>query len=354
MKHTADSKPRLPGCIGGSSRARAFTLVEVMVSMVVLAIMMMLIAQIIGTTQRSWRSASSRLAQFREARIAFDTITRNLRQATLNPYRDFHYAGGKGVNKNLPPSDKPTEPPDGFIKISELGFVSGRAADLVSGAGSVSGHAVFFQAPLGLTEDMQFRNLKNLLCARGYFVQFGPDTPYLPSGLRQRLKSKDRFRLMEFQPPAEKNSVYSQQGDNWFQVGESNLKYLRPVSDKIVALVISPRLAAGNQTVSVGGVVQIPTAIAPSYGYDSRVGAVGIKNELPPVVRVSMMALDDASLDTWLKKENSHDLLEKANVDFASAERYEEDISRLKEYMARNNLNYRLFEAYVSIPSSGI
>ena len=105
--------------------------------------------------------------------------------------------------------------------------------------------------------------------------------------------------------------------------------------------------------------MQVPTAIAPSYAYDSRVGAVGIKNELPPVVRVSMMALDDASLDAWLKKEKAEDqqqldLLQKAKANFTSATNYEDDVSRLKEYMARNNLNYRLFEAYVSIPSSGI
>lgn len=355
---------------------RAFTLVEVMVSMVVLAIMMMLIAQIIGTTQRSWRAASSRLSQFREARIAFDTITRNLRQATLNAYRDFHYAA---TDSNVPATNSPNETPDGYRRISELAFVSGKAKDLVKARAtqtdskikidmsdaSLSGHAVFFQAPLGVTDPdtsvqeggrPRYENLKHLLCGRGYFVQFGSDKNYLPEKLVGRLTESNRFRLMEYQPPAEKNTVYESTND-WYEIDTA---YLRPVSDKIVGLILSPRLASGDESISVGGVLQKPTSIAPDYSFDSRKkdgsgSAQGMQHMLPPVVKVTMVALDDASMDQLAQGRNSKLSLSDINgamAKFNKAAGYESDMQNLKKVLSSGKVNYRIFESTVVIPAS--
>jgi len=105
---------------------------------------LLIITQVIGQAQRSWRSASSRVTQFREARIAFDTITRNLRQATLNSYRNFFYLS----TGNQVPADV-RETPDGYKRYAELGFRTDNAATIVSNAGGVDalpGHAVMFQA----------------------------------------------------------------------------------------------------------------------------------------------------------------------------------------------------------------
>lgn len=358
--------------------AAAFTLVEVMVSMVVLAIMMMLIAQIIGVTQRSWRSASSRLSQFREARIAFDTITRNLRQATLNAYRDYHYTA---TDSNVPATNSPSEAPDGTRRISELAFVSGQARDLVkkdSGStddldtSSLSGHAVFFQAPLGVTDPStspllggrpKYENLKHLLCGRGYFVRFGSDRSYLPKALFSagRLRESQRFHLMEYQPPAEKNTIYdSVSKDDWFKI---DTDYLRPVSDKIVGLILSPRLSAGEESIMSGGASVKPTSIAPKYEYDSRktspststTNTQGTQHLLPPVVKVTMIALDDASMEQLVRGENSEltvDDVKTAIAKFTDADSYETDIESLKERLNSGKLNYRIFESAIVIPAS--
>ena len=354
-----------------SETRAAFTLVEVMVSMVVLAIMLMLIAQIIGVTQRSWRAASSRLSQFREARIAFDTITRNLRQATLNSYRDFYYTATKS---NVPATNSPGESPDSYRRISELAFVSGQAKDLVSGGGvekaSLSGHAVFFQAPLGVTDPTDkdtakingrpaYENLKHLLCGRGYFVQFGDDADYMPIGLASRLTATSRFRLMEYQPPAEKNTVYASD-DTWYEI---NADYLRPVSDKIVGLILSPRLSAGNDSIMINGNSVKPTSISPDYTYDSRTVKLatgtdvqGIQHVLPPVVRVTMVALDDASMEQIVNgrnaKINVNDLMG-AMGKFKDAVGYEDDLGSLRELLNFGKVNYRIFESAIVLPASG-
>lgn len=352
---------------GSLLQRAAFTLVEVMVSMVVLAIMLGIIAQIIGATQKSWRSASSRLTQFREARVAFDTVTRNLRQATLNAYRDFHYAA---TDSNVPASSKPSEAPDGYRRISELGFVCGQATTLITAAGShitgYSGHAVFFQAPLGVTDPAtspktdgrpSYENLKYLLCGRGYFVGFGDDEEYLPEGLRSRLNQTRRFRLMEYQPPAELNTVYDGT-DGWYNI---NANYLRPVSDRILGLVISPRLASGDKAVIVNGVSLKTTSIAPSYSYDSRVlpgGSVGehqgSQHQLPPIVKIAMIALDDASMERIVNgaEGGTPNPFRDADAPFVNADNYSRDLESLKNYMTEQKYNYRVFESTVVMPAS--
>jgi len=348
----------------------AFTLVEVMVSMVVLAIMMMLIAQIIGATQRSWRSASSRLSQFREARIAFDTITRNLKQATLNSYRDFYYTA---TGSNVPATGTPGESPDSYRRISELAFVCGQAESVVHGdvrKEDLSGHAVFFQAPLGVTDPTDpdqkkdkgrpaYENLKHLLCGRGYFVLFGDDMDYMPENLKSRLTPTQRFRLMEYQPPAEKNTVYASD-DTWYEV---DADYLRPVSDKIVGLILSPRLSAGNDSVMINGNNVNPDSIAPDYTYDSRKVKLattqdvqGVQHVLPPVMRVTMVALDDASMQQIVEDRNDKVKVEdikKEIGNFNRADNYESDLENLKNLLNSGKVNYRIFESTIVLPASG-
>jgi uncharacterized protein (TIGR02599 family) len=331
-----------------------------MLSTVVLAIMLMLIAQIIGQTQRSWRAASSRLSQFREARIAFDTIARNLRQATLNSYRDYQY---ESTGKNYPAENTPKEAPKKYVRMSELAFKSGSAGRLVTSLGSVGqpvGHAVFFQAPLGVTDDERYEGLKHLLCARGYFVVFGNNSSYLPDGLAERLRPTDKLRLMEYQPPAERNQIYANPAD-WIDVGAAGgTDYLRPVSENIAALIVSPRLAGGDELVEFGGQKQSPTVIAPDFSYDSTQfnqalasagNPQGSQHLLPPVVRITMIALDDSSMGKLLDSGTS-DVLSASGASFTSAARYESDLQSLQNYLNNKRLNYRIFEASVVIPAS--
>lgn len=340
-------------------RRTAFTLVEVMLSMAVLAIMLLLIANIIGTTQRSWRSASTRLSQFREARIAFDTLARNLRQTTLNTYRAYRY--NNPADPLVPAVESVAVAPEGYIRASELAFRCGQASTLVGSLGSIGqpvGHAVFFQAPLGVTDETRYENLKHLLCVRGYFVVLGDDSAFLPSGLRSRLTPTTRLRLMEYQPPAENNQIYANP-NNWIDIGANPnaLNYVRPVSENIAALIISPRLSAGDDPVPFAGGTARPTSIAPNYTYDStKVANVttsdsqGSQHILPPVIKLAMIALDGNSLDSPGASE-AIDALSKG-TQFNNADNYENDLKQVEDTLNRARVNYRIFETSVVIPAS--
>ena len=362
---------------------RGFTLVEVMVSTVVLAIMLLLISSVISQTQKSWRRASTRLTQFREARLAFDTVTRNLQQATLNAYRDHYYASTK---KNYPAKSvedpKQQEYPTGSRRTSELAFVTGRAADIVVGSGAAGptdlpGHAIFFQAPLGVTDpetgvvdagtgQPRYQSLKSLLCTRGYFMMNSDDKPFLPEGLVSRLESHVRLRLMEFQPPAETDQIYASRDvpgatggpNDWMRV---NPTYLRPLTEHVVGLVISPLLASGTKMVNFSGRSVEPTSIARNYVYDSRLLAnvvdekidpQGTQHLLPPVVRVTMVALDSDSLAKLEREKKSADMLAAAGAAFTDATSYANDLAKLKTYLNEQRLAYRIFEATILIPAA--
>ena len=63
-----------------------FTLLEVLVSIAILAMLMVLVAAIFNSSSRLWKSAETKVSAFQSARAAVETISRRLGQATL-PWR---------------------------------------------------------------------------------------------------------------------------------------------------------------------------------------------------------------------------------------------------------------------------
>ena len=220
-----------------SSAPAAFTIVELLVSTVVLAVLMIAMVTAVDSVRRSVTSVRGKTQQFREARQAFELITKTLSQATLNTYWDYHY---QDTGSNTPPTDS-TAPPSAYIRHSELQFHIDQTARLLGGqatAAASPGHAVFFQAPLGLTLDQG--SLGSLLNARGFAIQFGDDTANRPPFLADyAIEPRQRYRLIEYRPPAESsgqmagNAIYSRPVD-WFR---QNLdESVRVVADNIILI----------------------------------------------------------------------------------------------------------------------
>ncbi len=304
----------------------AFTLVEILVSLAVLAILLLISAEVIGTVQTTWTATNARVNQFREARTAFDIITRNISQATLNTYVDYD----TNYLNSADPVAATTQAPTRYQRKTELRFVCGPASTLIptGGASVLPGSAVFFQAPLGVTHDPQFAGLDRLLCGRGYYVQYSSDEFFRP-GFITSSTLKYRYRLMEFSPPSERSIIYANQRNAWMQdagrsltdsAGRSggggnetsiNRGMNRPVADNIVALVISPMLDPG----SAGGGAS-STVIAENFAYDSDevrlansagMGQQGTQYLLPPLVRVVLVAIDERSAERLVQTNGGGD-----------------------------------------------
>ncbi len=297
------------------SLVRAFTLVEILVSLGVLAILLLISAEVIGTVQTTWTSTNARVSQFREARTAFDIITRNLSQATLNAYLDYD----NNYLNATDPAAATTTAPTRYERNSDLRFVCGPASTLVpsgGGPGLLPGHAVFFQAPLGVAHDPSFAGLDRLLCGRGYFVQFTSDEFFRPEFIASS-NLRYRYRLMEYSPPAEQNLIYADPATKtaWMnragislQRGETalNRSLTRPVADNIIALIISPMVDIASTGVASNAGSRSSTLIAEDFNYDSEqiklanqlgLGPQGTQYLLPPLVRVVLVAIDESSAE---------------------------------------------------------
>src|SRR5437870_731932 len=69
---------------------QAFTLVEVMVSTVIVVILAGILISATDMTAKSFARTSSKIEQFSEARRGFEVMTRRLAEATLNTYYDYY------------------------------------------------------------------------------------------------------------------------------------------------------------------------------------------------------------------------------------------------------------------------
>jgi uncharacterized protein (TIGR02599 family) len=357
----------------GSPLVAAFTLVEILVSLAVLTILLLVSAAVIGQVQNTWAQSNARVSQFREARTAFDIITRNLSQATLNTYIDYdqNYLS-KGASTAV---NAAAVSPDKYVRRSDLQFICGPAAELVGGGGLggvVSGHAVFFQAPLGVSQQAGLVGLDRLLCGRGYFVQYSSDEFFKPAFIPPGAQ-RFRYRLMEFSPPAEKNLIYSSvvNGNTnninaWFaesgadldeDENPENLSLNRPVADNILALYISPQLETRE-----GQPDSAKTAIASNYKYNSLDTGVaipgsteGTKHLLPPLIRVVLVAVDERSAERMIAGDESGtppgDLATHLN-NFQNAVNLDVELEALQVELRKKKLNFRVFSATIQLRGS--
>lgn len=345
--------------------ANAFTLVELLVSIAILSLLLLMLASITDATRRTWTYTSGKVEEFRDAREAFESITRKLSQATLNTYWDYEYPNGADGSPDT------TQQPKRYVRQSELRFISGNAAAL-TGSSTMATHGVFFQAPLGHVNDTKtFAELNNLLNTWGYFVEFGSDKEMRP-GFLETLSPVPpehwRFRLMELMEPSESLTLYNEQvaaGGNanydkktWFTLPlSSSPRPVRLVAENIVALVLLPCLAQGEKNAS--GALYDAASLAPKYAYDSTVtptfttdSNLNSKNQLPPVVQVTLVAVDEASFGRMQGAHGSSGSWLDFSDLFTEASHYAEDMQKLKDRLQEKKLNYRIFTTNVSLKAA--
>lgn len=353
-----------------------FTLVEFLVSMALLSLVSVLLVSMTNSTASTWKYTAGKIEQFRSASNAFEAMTRRISQATLNTYWDYQY-----------PNNDTTQPPISYVRQSELRFIAGQMQTL-SGSGTPHRptYGMFFQAPLGFVDDTtNFGGMENLLNTWGYYVEFNADTrPGFISSGSNPPPAHWRYRLMELMQPSNKMSLYSytsgtgryQPGipNNWLYTsanppaGFSGFEWFTDalnatppqthmLAENVIALVLLPKLSQEQDTTGV--------QLSPHYSYDSTktddandpAGAVSPslnwKNQLPPVVQVTMIAIDEASanrvasgsglpfFDTYLQ---SPYFTDPAKLDGATG-----DLAALQAALSSHHVNFRVFTSNISI-----
>lgn len=325
-----------------SKRSAGFTLVELMVSVSLIALVALILVAMTNSTVSTWKYTTGRIEQFRGANSAFESITRNLSQATLNTYWDYN-------NPNAPSK---------YLRQSDLRFITGKTEKLAGTAIRRPTQAIFFQAPLGFVDKpADFSGLDNLINTWGYYVEFRDDALTRPSFISPTLvPARHRYRLMELMQPSNSLSVYSYTsgvpnytGKTWFtNAMVANPSPAHVLSENVIALVLMPRLSKKEETAT-------GKTLSADYTYDSTVTGtdpdINPKNQLPPIVQVTVVAIDEASA-TRIANGASRPSFD-ASLDslFLKTDQFDADIATLQDTLQKSTppINYRVFTSSVSI-----
>lgn len=310
-----------------------FSLVEVLVSLAILIIICLISFSLIDSTQTLWRKTSSRTEQFREARRAFERITQRLSQATLNTYWD--YVDSSGAPRTV--TNAAVFKPHKYARQSELRYIQLNSSSLSAPrGGQMVGQSVFFQAPLGATNDISMSSLNTIVNTVGFYIEKVSDSSFKPSFIPF---SRERYRLFEFNEPSESLTVYSYTsgnssygGNEWFTIPLQNQNYSSRLTDNIVAMVFEAIYPDGNviKKSHIYSSAPIPGPIQPAEAHN-----------LPPSVKVTMIAVDEASARRL--SDLSVTLIDA--VDDATLNALENQLLSLK-------LNFRKFQTAVQIGAS--
>jgi uncharacterized protein (TIGR02599 family) len=359
-----------------------FTLLELLVATSVLLLLMAVLLQLTGGVGQLWKSSSGKISAFQNARSAFATITRTLARSTLNTYND--YVDDKD---NYRVSGNASFTPDKFLRASELHFLSGPAAELVPGADGAKnpGQAIFFQAPLGATDDTALNHLNRSLNAVGFYIQYGnADASLLPPWLQTLFGTVNRFRLIQIVQPTESLGVYNSTAAAGYDLtwlapfgvpAPSGAPRARVLAEDVPLLVFRPRLSPKDEEAvapQLGATFSPATQesiLSPNYHYDSRAWERGypvgqrvlaasspdareniMRNQVPPIVDVAMVCLDRQSLARFEPAAATPPavLQVPANL-FTDSSMFEADLTTYGRQLSDAGIRYRLFRTSVEL-----
>jgi len=311
-------------------RRAGFTLVEIMVAMTITLILMTLLLTTISQTASIWQKTRERVGSYQSARFAFDLIRKTLSQATMNVYTGYD-------NDSTPTK---------YLRKSDLNFVI--TAPPLTDFGQ--GNAIFFQAPLGITSDLNSTTpLPTLLNSTGYYLVYGKD-PDLPPALSAL--DRNQFLLKQYRAPSETMSVFKETGDNWFRQDISAGRNSSVVAQNVILLLFWPRLSEQEDTTG--------DALSGNFLYNSRTGAnVATQpvtaNQAPPLVQVTLVAVEENSMrrlaDTATPPPEIVNALQTL-FRTSTITAYSADLATLEARLNTAKIGYQIFSATVPIRES--
>ena len=317
--------------------ATGFTLVELLVAVSLTLVILVLLLQVIGFASSNWQRVNDNAKAFEGARAAFDSITRQLSQATLATEYDY-YNSSRVARLSITNSTALTNfVPDTYGRYSSLHFISGKSLLPTNHA-----HAVFFQAPLNFDTNAETASVpaSGLLNAVGYFIRYLDDSSARPTNVSGNIPApRTRYRLMQYMQPTANLDVYRDGSSNSWFLGDID-RGSHILAENIVALVLLPKLPdeAGAA----------PDYLAPGYEYSTRTnwtaGAQPVQmHQLPPVVRVAMVAIDERSAMRDPALGSTFKDLFKNPADFQT------NLATVETALRNARANYRIFQTDVPL-----
>ena len=306
--------------------------------MAVLSVLVVSLFSLVSRTGTILQHSHNEVGSYQSTRFAFNLVTRTLSQSRMNVYQGYN---------------SPTAP-TGYVRQSDLNFV----IDGPQGTNFNQGNSIFFQAPLGRSANAAYAGLPSLLNSVGYYLVYGKD-PSLPSFLQPY--DRYRFRLLQFLPPAEKMIVYTTTNTSWYtnylpnlaNPNDANTSNVSVVANNVILFLCWPRLSKDEDSTGTN-LVQIKGG---AYRYDSRYGATTVPmpvtvNQQPPMVQVTMVALDETSANRLPNTSTVPTAVSNALQGLfgtASEINYQADLATLESRLVAARLDYRIFNSTVPL-----
>ena len=309
---------------------RSFTLIEMLTAVTIGVLIVVILLGMIGQVSGIYRRSTGKIEAFQSARVGFDLMVRNLSQATLNTYLDYDNDAA----------------PTTYLRKSELRFVIAASGSEETPGTANTGEAVFFQAPLHYVVDTaDYGGTDSLLNACGYYVSFTTNSTLPPHV--SSLSNPYRYRLMQMLVPAESNTVYASGGTTSWFTGSAPLADVTPVADNVIALLIRPQDPAST-----------PPDVTPDYTDDTLLDATNspqpaTANQLPPVLQVTLVAIDEASAKRLENGSTPPAAITSAmNGKFQTVADYQADLDALQTALTAAHIQYRVFSSTVPLRES--
>lgn len=295
----------------------------------VLALLLAITLATFNQTIATLGQASSKASSFQTARTAFDLMSKTISQATLNTYWDYYDAGGaRRTEANA----------SAFIPAAY-----GRASDLpfVVQQNETYGQSVVFAAPGSRDASSGRQGTQGLLNLCSYAVRFGSDQSFRPSSYTGPISY--RYRLMQaVQPRDDGVVVFSNTGTNW--ISGVTAREL-PVAANVIALIIWPRLSPLEDPDG--------TKLSSNYQYDSLGGPALQLAQLPPVLQVTMVVIDEVSANRLISGTTPPSAIENALSNrFLVVAKYDSDLKDLQADLLKAGIKYELFTTAIPIRES--
>lgn len=320
--------------------ADGFTILELLVAMAILSIMVVLMLGVLQSTSDAWRRNTERSKAFAASRAAFESMTRSISAATLNTYQDYYDA-----NRSNRPSGSLTFVPAVYGRRSDLHFTTG--TNLVT---AQKGGAIFMTVPFDYESNNTNDYSSGQLNGIGYFVRFTTNS-LRPAGVSN---NPHRYRLMQFLQPTEQlmvmNTNTAHFPNGWFANDVNANTNIFPIADNVVAFAVLPQLS-DRENANAG-------ILAPGFSYNTRMTWTASEanqptnmHQLPPVVQVIMVVLDESSarrIESGSTEPTAALGFDPASV-FTSPANLETNLDTISAALSAKRLNYRIFRSEIPI-----
>jgi uncharacterized protein (TIGR02599 family) len=323
---------RRPSERRGQGTRSGFTLVELLVSTVILFLILISLLEFLANMQQLWKTTA--VDPFADAQEAFETIVDRASDATLEPYSD--YADSSGAFRTAATT---SFVPDHLARRSDLAFACG--SNWLTGSGlTTASDALFFVAPRGYTQSEAHLGLGRLLNALGYFVAFS-DQNSVP-GFITSASHRWRWRLMEISQPSESLTIYSLPASlPWVQATVQNPTSI--LAENVVALIVLPERAASDKG----------PALSPDYQYDSRDAQNTVTQaQLPTRLRLALIAIDEPSAQILASEYGSRPPPLVSSQLFVDSTKMDADLASLDVSLTAKNVQHRIFQREILLPGA--